>query len=118
MKITLLLTALAALAVARPSDSAAAPKCVQGAHIIVARGSNLPQSSLGTLAEMVQKIKAQVPKSDNVSTVYPASVTNPNYFTSIKMGVDNTRSQIASYVAQCGASSKIVLHDQYVGWGL
>lgn len=109
MQITLLLTALAALAIAHPSDSAAAPKCVTGAHIIVARGSNLPQSSLGTLAEVVQMIKAQVPNSDNVSTVYPASVTNPNYITSINMGVNNTRSQIATYVAKCGADRKIVL---------
>ncbi|KAF1985011.1 carbohydrate esterase family 5 protein [Aulographum hederae CBS 113979] len=105
------LAAVAALSLAAITSAAplaARQSCASGFHIIVARGSNEDPGE-GKAGQVATLIENSVPGSDSVAVDYPAAICCDDLYPgSVSDGIDNTISQIESYVASC-PSARIVL---------
>jgi acetylxylan esterase len=100
----------AAAAVVSAAPLAPRASCATGVHMIVARGSN-EAAGEGVLSQVVSLIQAAVPGSDSVAVDYPAAIVSSSsiYPLSVAEGISDTLDKIHSYVAACGAASRIVL---------
>lgn len=105
-----LLTAAAAVAVVSAAPLSSRASCATGVHMIVARGSG-EAAGEGRLSQVVSLIQAAVPGSDSIAVDYPAVIISDDsiYPISVADGITDTINKIHSYVATCGASSRIVL---------
>lgn len=102
MLTTLLLTGLLAVAATAQNTS-----CVTGdaVHMIIARAS-LEPPGVGIIGGVATQVMAQLPGSDVVPVVYPATLAN--YTTSEAMGVAAMTGLVDDYASRC-PDSKIVL---------
>lgn len=84
--------------------------CYTGLYILVARGSNeaVGEGKTSTVANLIE---SRVPDSFSVAINYPAAIISNDsiYPASVEDGVDDTKAKIESYVAACGAASRIAL---------
>ena len=96
------------LAAGAGAASAAATECSSGLHLIVARGTNEDSGpgSMGALAELVaDRIKG----SDVEGLDYPATMTDPDYITSVEEGADEMRETIRGYAKACPGNKVAVI---------
>ncbi|PSR83389.1 cutinase-domain-containing protein [Coniella lustricola] len=98
---SILLTALIAVVAAQNTT------CVSGdaVHMIIARAS-LEAPGPGVIGQVATQVAAQLPGSDMVSVVYPATIND--YTTSEDMGVVAMTKLVTDYASRC-PSSKMVL---------
>lgn len=81
--------------------------CVSGnaVHMIIARAS-LESPGPGVIGQVATQVAQQLPGSDMVSVVYPATIEN--YTTSENLGVVAMNQLVTDYASRC-PSSKMVL---------
>ena len=95
-----------------------APPCVSGVYMIVARGTNQPQTGPPDYGEgkqytVAQMVKKQVNDSNDVDLVYPA--IRPPYAKSEGTGVKHMINMIHQYANNC-PNDKIVLMGYSQVW--
>lgn len=109
MKYYFLAGCLAFTISAAPLELSSRASCATGVHMIVARGTTEAPGE-GLTGQTADAIAAQIPGSDSVALVYPAS-TYPSYASSEGTGTTAMTTAIVEYVTSC-PDSKIVL----LGW--
>ncbi|KAF6811846.1 Acetylxylan esterase 1 [Colletotrichum musicola] len=87
------------------SASSSPNVCANGAHIIVARGTNEPPGS-GLIESVAHGVAAAVPDSQIAPLDYPAAFDN--YSASVAAGVDSLKTELAEYSSRC-PQSKVAL---------
>lgn len=108
---SLLVTSLAALAMAAPADlETRQASCATGVHVIAVRGTWESQTGSNGLDTLVANITAAIPKSDSARLVYPALAWPfGTYEDSVKQGDANLVSDIKSYAAACPKTPIVIL---------
>jgi acetylxylan esterase len=97
-------------AAALMAGSAMAVECSAGLHILVGRGTD-EAAGLGETGALAKNISAAVTGSDVVAIDYPASVSNPGYDVSEKLGAQNIYDQVTQYHKDCPGHKMA-----YLGW--
>ncbi|KAF6794263.1 Acetylxylan esterase 1 [Colletotrichum sojae] len=87
------------------SASRPANVCVNGVHVIVARGTNEPPGG-GLIESVAHGVATAVPDSQITPLDYPAAFDN--YSASVTAGVESLKTELAEYSSRC-PQSKVAL---------
>ncbi|KAL6868778.1 hypothetical protein ACO1O0_000096 [Amphichorda felina] len=93
-------SSIAVLAAAAAGPASAATECVSGLHMIVARGTGEPEGT-GSTGYLAKQVASRIKGSDIEGLDYPATMTDPDYITSVGEGSDEMRETVREYVKAC-----------------
>lgn len=110
-------SSIAVLAAAAAGPASAAAECVSGLHMIVARGTGEPEGT-GSTGYLAKQVASRIKGSDIEGLDYPATMTDPDYITSVGEGSDEMRETVREYVKACPDTKVAVMGYSQVRRGL
>lgn len=100
-------TTASLLSIAVGAANAQSLQCAQGVHIIAARGTG-EEEGPGISGELADRVIEQINGSEVDGLDYPASIADPDYFSSATEGADEMREVVRQYAEDC-PDTKIVI---------
>lgn len=83
-------------------------QCSQGVHIIAARGTG-EEEGPGISGELADRLIDRIRGSEVEALDYPATLDDPDYFTSAKEGAKELREDVRQYAEDCPNTQIVVI---------